>query len=95
MAYTSIQVASEADGYRLTFNVPSFTGNVTASLNSNNDNKFSTPDKDQDKAQEANCAAERRIGWWYNYCTYANPAKLYWSNWNPQFIQLKIRPMKD
>ena len=91
--HTILQIADKEDGYRLSFNADSYTGNGGSSLNRHNDMRFSTADKDLDPTS-VNCAAERGVGWWYTYCSYVLPTKLNWGGWGPDFIQLKIRPTK-
>ena len=92
---TLFQISDKNDGYRLSFNSASVSGYTGAKLHVNSGSKFSTPDKDLDGGSTVNCAAERGVGWWYNYCTYcvATRVPIHWGTWDPTFIQLKIRPM--
>ena len=94
--YSDFKIGDKDDGYRLTFSASSYSGNGGASLNHHYNRRFSTPDKDLDGAGP-NCAAERKAGWWFGYCAYCVPTKIpiHWGSWNPEFIQLKIRPMRN
>ena len=46
-----------------------FTGNA---MNYNNNQPFSTKDRDNDDSLAINCAVTRRSGWWHRFCTGAN-----------------------
>lgn len=91
-----LQIANEDDGYRLSFDTSSYSGNGGNSLIHHNDKRFSTPERDLDGAS-ANCAAERKCGWWFGYCAYVAPTKhpIHWGSFGPSFIELKIRPMSQ
>ena len=68
--YNNFSVGSASEEYPLT--VGGFTGVGTDEFACHplNGMKFSTSDNDNDKHNSANCAAERKNGWWYNSCTY-------------------------
>ena len=44
-----------------------------------NNERFSTPDSDQDNDKDVNshCAADYHSGWWYNYCVRVNLNGIY------------------
>merc|ERR1711893_562412 len=42
--------------------------------------KFSTKDRDNDKAR-ASCASQDRSGWWFNNCSAANLNGIFWNTW--------------
>ena len=91
--YNQFSVGSASEEYPLT--VGGFTGIGTDrfALHPLNGIKFSTPDNDNDKASDYNCAAAHKSGWWYNKCTniYINrqPPSVYG---NILFSEMKIRP---
>ncbi|XP_028406728.1 ficolin-1-like [Dendronephthya gigantea] len=92
--YSGFQVANKDDGYRLTFDASSYVGTGGNSLPHHNNMRFSTPERDLDPVS-ANCAAERKTGWWFHHCSFATPTMvpIHWGNWSPQFIDLKLRAM--
>ncbi|KAM9321386.1 fibrinogen-like protein 1 [Gastrophryne carolinensis] len=70
---------------------------------------FSTPDKDNDRYINGNCAIENKCGWWFNRCHVANLNGLYykkgnytgeydngivWSTWHGLWYSLKFTVMK-
>ncbi|XP_073697826.1 microfibril-associated glycoprotein 4-like [Garra rufa] len=78
--YSSFSVGPEADGYKL--HVSGFNdGGAGDSLNSHNEQKFSTFDKDQD-THDKNCAKLFLGGFWYTSgCHHTNPNGVYlWGN---------------
>ncbi|XP_059166251.1 fibrinogen alpha chain-like [Physella acuta] len=65
--YSSFLLFSEAESYKLSLG--SFIGNVTNSLTkTNNNQKFSTYDRDNDIDSTRNCAKVFLGGWWYKNC---------------------------
>ncbi|XP_069117053.1 ficolin-3-like [Argopecten irradians] len=75
--YTTFQVASEAENYRL--NVQGKSGNITDSLSYHNGYGFTTSDRDHD-SQEYNCAVVYEGAWWHHDCLNSNlngPYKTY------------------
>ena len=91
--YNQFSVGSASEEYPLT--VGGFTGVGTDEFVRHplNGMKFSTPDNDNDKAG-GNCAAERKSGWWYKFCTYVTinqqPPNL--GGGSVLFSEMKIRP---
>ncbi|XP_059163795.1 ficolin-2-like [Physella acuta] len=69
--YSSFNISSEADGYRLF--VGGYTGNATEALIYHKAMKFTTFDRDNDYSTD-NCAQYWHGAWWYDSC--------YWSNLN-------------
>lgn len=55
------------------------TGDSMANFNGDSMNgmPFSTPDQDNDIAENRNCANERRSGWWFMQCGLSNILGLY------------------
>ncbi|XP_065934031.1 angiopoietin-related protein 7 isoform X2 [Magallana gigas] len=97
--YSRFSVGDETSKYKL--EVQGYSGNAGDSLNYNNNMKFSTPDQDNDGRSSGNCAANRRTGWWFKWCTYTNPNGEYtdseksgseyitWWHWKNSHISLK------
>ncbi|XP_058237079.1 microfibril-associated glycoprotein 4-like isoform X1 [Hemibagrus wyckioides] len=74
--YSSFSVESEAEGYKL--HLSGFiNGGAGDSMATNNKQKFSTFDKDQDSYAEGNCAKSYLGGFWYSECHNANPNGIY------------------
>ncbi|XP_053086134.1 microfibril-associated glycoprotein 4-like isoform X4 [Pangasianodon hypophthalmus] len=74
--YSSFSIDSEADGYKL--HISGFiNGGAGDSLATNNGQKFSTFDKDQDSYGGGNCAKSYLGAFWYNQCHHANPNGIY------------------
>ncbi|XP_059168489.1 ficolin-2-like [Physella acuta] len=95
--YSSFNISSEADGYRLYVN--GYTGNATDSLADHNGMKFTTYDRDNDMYNQ-NCAVVQHGAWWYKSCYSSNLNGL-WAvsvmgiNWLPRynasFSEMKFR----
>ena len=77
------------------------------SLFRNNNQPFSTKNRDNDDTSSCNCAVARRSGWWHQYCTYANlngqyygseqennVTAIYWLNWKNDYKSMKRVGMK-
>ncbi|CAG2237316.1 unnamed protein product [Mytilus edulis] len=45
--------------------------------------RFSTKDRDNDNDPNGQCALTQKGGWWYKWCTYANPNGLYFLGTEP------------
>ncbi|XP_072513258.1 microfibril-associated glycoprotein 4-like [Salminus brasiliensis] len=105
--YSSFSVESEAEGYRL--HVGGFSnGGAGDSLETNNGQKFSTFDKDQDSNKASSCAKAYLGGFWYSSCHHANPNGIYlwgqdktynaignvWYHWKGYDYGLKVISMK-
>ena len=103
--YGAFSIGSEAEGYKLS--VSNFTGNVIDRLSFDNNNKFSTRDRDQDGWRGVSCAERRNSGWWYDRCSYTNLNGVYggctdhvsstWTSWSGfatplMKIAMKMRP---
>ncbi|XP_059893246.1 microfibril-associated glycoprotein 4-like isoform X5 [Gadus macrocephalus] len=102
--YSSFNVASEKDGYRLTLS--GFKdGGAGNSLDHHNGQKFSTFDKDQD-SDARNCPKTYLGGWWYDKCHHTNPNGEYlwgesifgvginWNSWKGWTYSLKAIAFK-
>jgi len=70
--YDSMTIESETDNYRL--HVSGYHGNAGDAFNDDhravwqsNGMEFSTPDRDNDRNKNGNCASLR--GWWYKKCS--------------------------
>ncbi|XP_072899242.1 fibrinogen gamma chain [Hemitrygon akajei] len=83
--YMDFKVGTEEDKYRLrysyfeggdagnAFEGYNFEGDSSSVfLTAHNGMQFSTPDADNDKYDEANCAEQDQSGWWMNRCHAAN-----------------------
>ena len=57
------RVEAEDQGYRL--HIGGYSGTAGNSLSFHNGMKFSTPDRDNDKYSNSNCAQDYKGGWWY------------------------------
>ncbi|KAF5889789.1 microfibril-associated glycoprotein 4-like [Clarias magur] len=104
--YSSFSVDSEAEGYKL--HVSGFiNGGAGDSMATNNGQKFSTLDKDQDSYAEGNCAKSYFGGFWYSQCHNTNPNGIYlwghdaryaignvWQHWKGYHYSLKYIAMK-
>ena len=105
--YSTFEIASEADGYRL--KVGGYSGNATDSLGnsvssatSHNGQTFSTKDKDN----ASKCAYQFKGGWWYYACHRSNlngiyppndrtdPAYMGWANFNGHHGRVTFSEMK-
>ncbi|XP_072111968.1 fibrinogen gamma chain [Mobula birostris] len=83
--YMDFKVGSEEDKYRLRYSYfeGGDAGNAFEGFNfeddassvfltAHNGMQFSTPDADNDKYEQANCAEQDQSGWWMNRCHAAN-----------------------
>lgn len=68
--YSTFQVLSEEDNFRLVIN--GYSGNASDAMSYHNGMAFSTPDKDNDASSATHCADFYHSGWWYNHCQYVN-----------------------
>ncbi|XP_059142273.1 tenascin-R-like [Physella acuta] len=69
--YSNFTFSPETQGYKLS--VSGYSGTAGNSHNRvNNNQKFSTFDKDNDKYINGNCAVSYKAAWWYNQCHYTN-----------------------
>ncbi|XP_019623422.1 PREDICTED: fibrinogen C domain-containing protein 1-like [Branchiostoma belcheri] len=68
--YNTFRVSGESDGYRLTISGYSGTaGDSMTHIYSNNGQRFSTVDRDNDDDRERDCSQRHaQGGWWYNRC---------------------------
>ena len=69
--YGSFKISDETDGYRI--GVSGYSGTAGDAFNiknaqQNNGMQFSTKDRDNDHANDDNCAQTYNSGWWYNAC---------------------------
>ncbi|XP_067841986.1 fibrinogen like 1B isoform X2 [Heptranchias perlo] len=89
--YEKFSISDEKDKYRLTFG--SYGGNAGDALSgglipqvqwsaSHNGMQFSTPDQDNDRYLQGNCARENKGGWWFNRCHAANLNGKYYRHGN-------------
>ncbi|XP_063436925.1 microfibril-associated glycoprotein 4-like [Mytilus trossulus] len=102
--YSKFSVGSESSGYKLDIN--GYSGDAGDSMKrSQNGNRFSTMDKDQDISGE-NCAEKYKGGWWYGACHSSNLNGLYhkgshksfadginWDHWKGYYYSLKTTTM--
>ncbi|XP_060754316.1 microfibril-associated glycoprotein 4-like [Neoarius graeffei] len=106
-AQYSFSMESETDGYKL--HISNFiNGGAGDSLATNNGQKFTTFDKDQDSHASGNCAKSYLGGFWYSQCHHANPNGIYlwgrdgtyyaignvWQHWKGYDYGLKYISMK-
>ncbi|OXA38733.1 Angiopoietin-related protein 7 [Folsomia candida] len=103
--FDTFRVANVRTKYNLT--VDGYTGTAGNSLIRSNGQQFSTYDKDND-GWIKNCAADRRGGWWYGFCSDANLNSIYhnsgemekaavgvhWNDWRGTKYSLKKVQMK-
>lgn len=72
--FTEFVIASSTDNYRLSLG--GFSGNTgdsgTHGFLYNNQQQFSTKDRDNDPYSSGHCAAMRQSGWWYDTCSYVD-----------------------
>ena len=92
--YNQFSVGSASEEYPLT--VGGFTGVGTDWFAYHNEEKFSTPDNDNDESSN-NCAVVYKSGWWYKSCYQINLNKQPPSDRNSiagnlLFTEIKIRP---
>ena len=103
--YTSFSVGDSASKYILT--VSGYSGTAGDSLATQNGQKFSTRDQDNDAHSGDNCAQTFKGGWWYNACHSSNLNGLYhggphssyadgvnWYEWKGHYYSLKFTEMK-
>ena len=108
--YSSFNIGDSSTEYTLT--IAGYSGTASDSIinsnpdHTNNGQKFSTKDQDNDNFG-GSCAIERGGAWWYNYCGYSNLNSRYesngisggWHHWNNggpiSFSEMKIRPTQQ
>eukprot|EP00058_Branchiostoma_floridae_P016456 XP_002601944.1 hypothetical protein BRAFLDRAFT_86428 [Branchiostoma floridae] len=109
--YSSFRVSGESDGYRL--HVSGYSGNAVDSMtgwNSNNGQRFSTADRDNDAYNRGHCSQLcGQGGWWFASCGYSYLNGRYlgncgsscsgwqgvvWSGWRGGYYSLKSVTMK-
>ncbi|KAM8976217.1 fibrinogen-like protein 1 [Pelodytes ibericus] len=116
--YENFKMENEEDNYRLW--VGYYSGNAGDGLSGGSNfgdqwsaslkgMSFSTPDKDNDRFNNGNCATENKCGWWFNRCHIANLNGVYykkgnysgeydngivWSTWRGLWYSLKHASMK-
>ena len=103
--YTSFSVGDSASKYILT--VSGYSGTAGDSLATQNGQKFSTRDQDNDVASDGSCAELYKGAWWYNACHSSNLNGLYhggphssyadgvnWYAWKGHYYSLKFTEMK-
>ena len=107
--YDVFKIHSAQDKYRL--EVSDYTGNMAVDgMNSENGNKFTTNDQDNDGSPH-NCAVNHAGGWWYRSCSSVNLNGQYnpisyvkgirWhlvtgtSRGGFSFTEMKIRPKQE
>ncbi|KAH9504361.1 Ficolin-1-A [Bulinus truncatus] len=66
--YNDFLIDNEGNGYRLSFK-NYVTGNTSDMLQGQNNQKFSTPDIDNDLDGRKSCARIYQAGWWFSHCT--------------------------
>ena len=96
--YSGFQVATGADKYRWSTNwlsgdIGKSTGNKKCAWNQTG-MAFSTSDQDNDLFKGGNCAKQRKSGWWFAYCGYAdlnifgNPR---WKSWPHVVVKSEMK----
>ena len=77
--YDKFSVGPESGNYAL--NVTGYDSDSTLpdEMWHHNGMMFSTYDRDNDRWFGGNCARERKGGWWYSDCFYANPTGVFMS----------------
>lgn len=68
--YKTFWIDSGADSFRI--HVSGYDTNSTEIdlMQSCNELKFSTPDRDNDNSYSVNCAYHQQSGWWFNQCSF-------------------------
>ncbi|XP_059142925.1 angiopoietin-2-like [Physella acuta] len=96
--YSSFNISSESDGYRL--HVGGFTGDAMERLSYHNGMMFTTFDRDNDVFNTNNCALTSKGAWWFRDCLSCHlnavwgTANLYWNpNSIATFSEMKFRPI--
>ena len=99
--YSGFNVANNGDNYRWTMQWHS--GNIGNSIGiphrdwNQVGRQFSTPDFDNDGFTGGSCARERKSGWWFNYCGYADlnqDGVPFWNTWTAKKViqsEMKVR----
>ncbi|XP_078576547.1 angiopoietin-related protein 1-like [Branchiostoma floridae x Branchiostoma japonicum] len=110
--YSTFRVSGESDGYRL--HLSGYSGNagdsMVAGSYSNNGQRFSTVDRDNDASSSTHCSQHfGQGGWWFRYCgnSYLNGRYLgncgsscsggqgvLWGHWRGYYYSLKSVSMK-
>lgn len=102
--YDRFLIGPESDGYRLT--AQQYSGDAGDALWYHDGLKFSTKNRDNDLWRPSSCARERKGGWWYNACYWANLNGRYrpnvyfseqgiiWVDWKGWEFSLKFSEMK-
>ncbi|ALC39846.1 CG6788, partial [Drosophila busckii] len=62
--YTNFSIGNETQSYEL-LSLGDYDGNARDALKRHKNRKFSTPERDNDKSHEMNCAANYASGWWF------------------------------
>ncbi|XP_052061595.1 fibrinogen-like protein 1 [Mytilus californianus] len=106
--YEMFSIADESADYELT--LAGYSGDAGDSMLDSyqplnlNGQRFSTKDRDNDNDPNGHCALTQKGGWWYKWCTYANPnglyflgnepghSGIYWYLWNNS---IPFYPMKS
>ena len=73
--YRDFEILSESEGYKLI--IGSYSGSAGDCLSPQNNCKFTTKDRDNDKKAASNCAQENKGAWWYHACHESNLNGLY------------------
>ncbi|XP_055950612.1 techylectin-like protein [Argiope bruennichi] len=103
--YDSFWIDDEEHKYIL--HITDYSGDAGDSMNTHNNQKFSTKDQENDNQKEQNCALLYKGGWWYNVCHLANLNGLYlrgrhesfadgvnWHSWKGYHESLDTSEMK-
>uniref|UniRef100_A0A182K3L2 Fibrinogen C-terminal domain-containing protein n=1 Tax=Anopheles christyi TaxID=43041 RepID=A0A182K3L2_9DIPT len=81
--YDEFGIGSEELQYPIT-KLGTYTGTAGDSLRDNQDEMFSTMDRDNDGSPSESCAAEREGAWWYLQCTFSNLNGVYTNSEDPK-----------
>ncbi|XP_060666373.1 fibrinogen-like protein 1 [Drosophila nasuta] len=94
--YDYFKISDEHNGYAL--RLGEFTGTfIEDGMRYNNNMKFTTFDRDNDKVDNGNCAYRYESGWWYSACSNCNlnaPYGLYLRWWDLHFNNILLKEVK-
>ncbi|XP_077978076.1 fibrinogen-like protein 1 [Glandiceps talaboti] len=68
--YDGFRIDNEYFSYKL--NIGKYNGTAGDSMSYHNNQKFSTPDMDNDSSEPTHCAKSYISGWWFNNCFHSN-----------------------
>ncbi|XP_037813683.1 fibrinogen C domain-containing protein 1-like [Lucilia sericata] len=77
--YDGFLIGNETDNYKL-IKVGSYSGTAGDSFSYHQGFKFTTKDRDNDMADDRNCAITKMGAWWYQKCLRSNLNGKYYNN---------------